>query len=118
MVKRRTPSGRDGAYVTIVARVSGGEFPGPTSIPGAVRMHSGSMSRRQCGAARPIQLEQVVRQADQHPLGGHVSDSAEGKAPEAAELLDLPEDGFDDRLAQRVEAPPGGRGELRPHVGG
>jgi hypothetical protein len=58
------------------------------SLPGSGST-SVSTSRRLGGAPRAKQLEQVVRQADQHPLGGHFEDAAE-REPPSTSILGLP----------------------------
>src|SRR3989449_7488585 len=53
--------------------------------------------------ARPHseELEEVVGQTDQRPLGGDFVIAAEGEAPKGAALLRLTKDRLDDRLADR-----------------
>src|SRR2546426_4210536 len=57
--------------------------------------------------ARPHseELEEVVGQTDQRPLGGDFVIAAEGEAPKGAALLRLTKDRLDDRLAARVDPP-------------
>src|SRR3989442_14685740 len=57
--------------------------------------------------ARPHseELEEVVGQTDQRPLGGDFVIAAEGEAPKSAALLRLTKDRLNDRLATRVDLP-------------
>src|SRR2546428_7688683 len=67
--------------------------------------------------ARPHseELEEVVGQTDQRPLGGDFVIAAEGEAPKGAALLRLTKDRLDDRLAARVDPPARRRTPLLPH---
>src|SRR2546428_10179457 len=69
--------------------------------------------------ARPHseELEEVVGQTDQRPLGGDFVIAAEGEAPKGAALLRLTKDRLDDRLAARVDPPARRRTPLLPHPG-
>src|SRR2546427_4412230 len=67
--------------------------------------------------ARPHaeELEEVVGQTDQRPLGGDFVIAAEGEAPKGAALLRLTKDRLDDRLAARVDPPARRRTQLLAH---
>src|SRR2546430_17304648 len=67
--------------------------------------------------ARPHseELEEVVGQTDQRPLGGDFVIAAEGEAPKGAALLRLTKDRLDDRLAARVDPPAPRRTQLLAH---
>src|SRR2546426_780667 len=67
--------------------------------------------------ARPHseELEEVVSQTDQRPLGGDFVIAAEGEAPKGAALLRLTKDRLDDRLAARVDPPARRRTQLLAH---
>src|ERR1700676_5749195 len=80
------------------------EFPTIKMTPG-----SRSLARISSGLrypSRSVQLEQVGSCADQFPLAAHLVQAAQAEAPEAAPLLDLPEDRLDDGLAHLVHRPP------------
>src|SRR6266705_1420769 len=66
--------------------------------------------------ARPEQLEQIVRQTDNRPLGPHVSHPAQPEASKPSRLFDLPKHRFWQRLAPGVDRAPGGRLELGSHL--
>src|SRR5580693_811875 len=51
--------------------------------------------------AEAIQLENVVRRADQRPFALYLLESAQQELPEATGLLDLANDRFDDASASR-----------------
>src|SRR3989442_13483882 len=67
--------------------------------------------------ARPHaeELEEVVSQTDQRPLGGDFVIAAEGEAPKGAALLRLTKDRLGRRLAPRVEPPARRRTEILSH---
>src|SRR3989442_3815857 len=67
--------------------------------------------------ARPHseELEEVVGQTDQRPLGGDFVIAAEGEAPKGAALLRLTKDRLDDRPAAPVNPPARPRTHLLPH---
>src|SRR5437870_3888866 len=67
--------------------------------------------------ARPHseELEEVVGQTDQRPLGGDFVIAAEGEAPKGAALFRLTKDRLDDRLAARVDPPARRRTQLLAH---
>src|SRR2546426_9811214 len=67
--------------------------------------------------ARPHseELEEVVGQTDQRPLGGDFVIAAEGEAPKGAALLRLTKDRLDDRLAARGDPPARRRTQLLAH---
>src|SRR3989442_5483327 len=67
--------------------------------------------------ARPHaeELEEVVGQTDQRPLGGDFVIAAEGEAPKGAALLRLTKDRLDDRLAAGVDPPARRRTQLLAH---
>jgi hypothetical protein len=52
--------------------------------------------------AGPVELEHVVRCADQRPFGEDFVDAAQQELAEALRLFDLSEDRLDDGLAPRV----------------
>src|SRR2546425_5492741 len=68
--------------------------------------------------ARPHseELEEVVGQTDQRPLGGDFVIAAEGEAPKGAALLRLTKDRLDDRLAARVDPPARRRTRSEEHT--
>src|SRR6266481_9391615 len=53
--------------------------------------------------AGPVELEHVVRCADQRPFGADFVDAAQQELAEALRLFDLSEDRLDDGLAPRVD---------------
>src|SRR2546425_6686142 len=61
------------------------------------------------------ELEQVVREADHSPLGPDLGHAAKRKAPKAAPLFDLAEDGFRQGFPARVDRPASQAVELRSH---
>src|SRR5581483_5788362 len=64
---------------------------------------------------RPGDLGQVMRQAPQGPLAGHLGQAAQQEAPQPSPLLDLPEHGLHGLLALGVGRPPALGPQLRPH---
>ena len=61
------------------------------------------------------QLEQVGRQTHQFPLAANIVQTTQAEAPEAALLLDLSEDRFDDRLAHFVNGSSSLGAQFVPH---
>ena len=62
-----------------------------------------------CGTGKPImpiELQQVVGNADEIPFCGDFFDSSEGEAVDASNLLDLSKHGFHDVLSFCVGASP------------
>ncbi len=60
-----------------------------------------------CGIGQPVQpveLQEVVRNADEVPFCGNFFKTSEGEAVEAAKLFDLSEHGFNDMLSLCVGA--------------
>jgi hypothetical protein len=53
--------------------------------------------------AGPVELEHVVRCADQRPFGADFVDAAQQELAEALRLFDLSEDRLDDGLTPRVD---------------
>ncbi len=53
--------------------------------------------------AEPIELENVVRCANQLPFALHLLESTQQELPEATGLLDLPDHRFDDPLARGID---------------
>src|SRR6266849_4791687 len=54
-------------------------------------------------SAESVQLQNVVRRADQRPLALDLGQPAQQELPEATRLLNLSNHGFDDRFARRVD---------------
>ena len=62
-----------------------------------------------CGTGKPvmpIELQEVVGDADEGPFCGDFFDASEGEAVEASKLLDLSKPGFHDVLSFCVGASP------------
>ena len=69
-----------------------------------------------CGLQHPSrseQLEQVADRAHQSPLTADILLAAQAEAVEAASLLDLSEDRFNDRLAHLIDRASGLGSQLR-----
>src|SRR5260370_13283763 len=64
---------------------------------------SGSGGRLISCRAGPVELEHVVRCADQRPFGADFVDAAQQELAEALRLFDLSEDRLDEGLAPRVD---------------
>src|ERR1035437_471504 len=72
-----------------------------------------------CGLQRPSgseQLQQVADRAHQSPLVAKILLAAQAEAAEAASLLDLSEDRFNDRLAHLVDRASGLGPQLMSHL--
>jgi len=74
-----------------------------------------SASRRVRRPPDPEQLQQVVGEADEEPLGPDLDQAAEREATEVARVLDLPERRLRDRLAQGIDHVARGGLELGAH---
>ena len=66
-------------------------------------------------SGRAGEFGEVVRGADQRPLGLHFFEAAQKELPEPSCLFDLTEDRLDDLLAQPVTAAPSHPLQLVPH---
>src|SRR5438876_1209098 len=86
--------------------------PRMTAIPDG----AGLMSRGPRARPRPKQLQEVVRQADHGPLGAYLREAAEGKAPKAATVFDVGENGLHDRFAAPIDDFADRRPQLRAHL--
>src|ERR1035441_6657567 len=72
-----------------------------------------------CGLQHPSrseQLQQVADRAHQSPLPADILLAAQAEAAEAASLLDLSEDRFNDRLAHLVDRASGLGPQLMSHL--
>jgi len=72
-----------------------------------------------CGFERPSrteQLQQIGDRAHQSPLTSDVLVAAQTEAAEAASLLNLPEDWFDDHLAHLIDRASGRGAQLVSHL--
>src|SRR5919109_4515798 len=66
--------------------------------------------------AETIQLENVVGGAHQRPFSLHLLEPAQQELPEAARVLDLSDDRFDEAFARRVGGSAGLREQLPRHA--
>src|SRR5687768_15201523 len=66
--------------------------------------------------AEAIQLQDVVRRAYQRPFRLYLCQASQQKGSEAARVLDLPDQRFDDRFAPSVDGGAGLREQLPGHA--
>jgi len=76
-----------------------------------------SLSHLQAGL-RPKQLQQVMGQTNQLPLGRDFLPAAKREAPESPDVLDLAKHGLDNGFAHLINPSPLGRLQLLPHLFG
>src|SRR5262245_41106360 len=79
---------------------------------------SGACPSARTGAAsdaQPIQLENVVRRAYQRPFPLDLLEATQQELPEAARVLDLADDRFDDPFARGIDGGAGLRLQLASH---
>src|SRR5215831_19447592 len=98
------------ALASPVQGIDGPRTGSPPFTPCAVISHW----LRACSGA--IQLQQVVREADQAPLRADVREPTERKTSEAAPVFDVREDGLDDGLAAPVDGGAEWGAQLGPHL--
>ena len=83
-------------------------------FPAVVRPRRPNEVWRGCGAALgrgrpvPVQLQQIVREADQEPFAPYFLQPAQRESPEPASLLDLPEHRFHRLFPFAIERSAGG----------
>src|SRR5207249_11637815 len=90
---------------------SGPGFAGRVTIRGACIISPGWGAQ-----LRPMQLQEIVRQADQAPLRADLGQTPERKAPEATPGFDVRKDVLDDRLAAPIDRLAMRRTQLRAHL--
>src|SRR6266545_859445 len=72
-------------------------------LPRVRTMVTWSAAAAEPSEAQPIELENVVRRADQRPFTLHLVDSTQQELPEAASLLDLSDHRFHEPFARGID---------------